>query len=57
MQGTSLKFRSKEDAIHFCEKQGWDYHVEQPKLARIPPKSYAANYNYVPGKLRIHHTK
>ncbi|KAJ1031180.1 hypothetical protein NDA18_002399 [Ustilago nuda] len=57
MQGTSLKFRSKEDAIHFCEKQGWDYHVTEPKVARIPPKSYAANYNYNPGKLRIHHTK
>ncbi|KAJ9476674.1 NADH dehydrogenase [ubiquinone] iron-sulfur protein 4, mitochondrial [Pseudozyma hubeiensis] len=57
MQGTSLKFRSKEDAIHFCEKQGWDYHVTEPKTARIPPKSYAANYNHVPGKLRIHHTK
>ena len=26
-------------------------------IARIPPKSYAANYNYIPGKLRIHHTK
>lgn len=23
MQGTSLKFKNKEDAIHFCEKQGW----------------------------------
>jgi len=57
MQGTSLKFRSKEDAIHFCEKQGWDYHVTEPKVARIPPKSYAANYNHIPGKLRIHHTK
>ncbi|GAC93339.1 potential mitochondrial Complex I [Pseudozyma hubeiensis SY62] len=33
MQGTSLKFRSKEDAIHFCEKQGWDYHVTEPKTA------------------------
>ncbi|PWN52778.1 hypothetical protein IE53DRAFT_384756 [Violaceomyces palustris] len=57
MQGTSLKFRSKEDAIHFCEKQGWDYMVQEPHVARIPPKSYAANYDYVPGKLRIHHTK
>ncbi|PWZ02505.1 putative NADH-ubiquinone oxidoreductase 21 kDa subunit mitochondrial precursor [Testicularia cyperi] len=57
MQGTSLKFRSKEDAIHFCEKQGWDYQVQEPNVARIGPKSYAANYNHIPGKLRIHHTK
>jgi ETC complex I subunit conserved region len=46
MQGTSLKFRSKEDAIHFCEKQGWDFFVQEPKTPRIPPKSYAANYSY-----------
>lgn len=57
MQGTSMKFRSKEDAIHFCEKQGWDYYVSEPKTPRIPPKSYASNYDHVPGKLRIHHTK
>ncbi|EPQ26235.1 uncharacterized protein PFL1_06170 [Pseudozyma flocculosa PF-1] len=57
MQGTSLKFRTKEDAVHFCEKQGWDYHIQEPKVARIPPKSYAANYDYNPKKLRIHHTK
>ncbi|KDN41669.1 hypothetical protein K437DRAFT_226612 [Tilletiaria anomala UBC 951] len=57
MQGTSLKFRTKEDAIHFCEKQGWDFFVQEPKSARIPPKSYAANYNYSPGKLKVYHTK
>lgn len=27
MQGTRLGFRTKEDAIHFAEKQGWDYYV------------------------------
>lgn len=27
MQGTRVSFRSKEDAIHFAEKQGWDYYV------------------------------
>ncbi len=46
MQGTSLKFRSKEDAIHFCQKQGWDYFVQEPHAPRIPPKSYAANYDW-----------
>ncbi|UZJ53219.1 hypothetical protein CBS101457_002539 [Exobasidium rhododendri] len=57
MQGTVLKFRTKEDAIHFCEKQNWSYFLQEPHKARIGPKSYAANYNYSPGKLRIHHTK
>ncbi|KAK0528422.1 ndufs4 NADH dehydrogenase Fe-S protein subunit [Tilletia horrida] len=58
MQGTSLNFRSKEDAIHFCEKQGWPYFVSEPNKPRIPPKSYASNYDYISAaKVRIHHTK
>lgn len=40
MQGTYLKFRTKDDAIHFCEKQNWPYFVQEPHKARIPPKSY-----------------
>lgn len=27
MQGTRLSFRTQEDAIHFAEKQGWDYYM------------------------------
>ncbi|KAI0322354.1 ETC complex I subunit conserved region-domain-containing protein [Amylostereum chailletii] len=27
IQGTRVSFRSKEDAVHFAEKQGWDYYV------------------------------
>ncbi|ORY28007.1 ETC complex I subunit conserved region-domain-containing protein [Naematelia encephala] len=57
MQGTTLGFRSKEAAISFAERQGWDYIVSEPKVAKIPPKNYANNYVHVPGKLRIHHTK
>lgn len=30
MQGTRLSFKSKDDAIHFAEKQGWDYYVYAP---------------------------
>ncbi|KAG6820705.1 hypothetical protein H0H93_012758 [Arthromyces matolae] len=57
MQGTRLSFRSKEDAMHFAEKQGWDYYVQPPTVKRIPPKNYAENYVYRPGKLRIMKTK
>ncbi|CAO1620328.1 unnamed protein product [Parajaminaea phylloscopi] len=58
MQATSMRFRTLEDAERFCQKQGWDYFVQQPHTAKIGPKSYAANYSYVPDKkLRIHHTK
>ncbi|TFK40829.1 Ndufs4, NADH dehydrogenase Fe-S protein 4 [Crucibulum laeve] len=57
MQGTRLSFRSKEDAIHFAEKQGWDYYVQEPTVRRIPPKNYAENYVYKPNTLRIARTK
>ncbi|KAH9991299.1 ETC complex I subunit conserved region-domain-containing protein [Russula vinacea] len=57
VQGTRLSFRSKEDAIHFAEKQGWDYYVQPPSPARIPPKNYAENFVYKPHKLRILRTK
>lgn len=40
MQGTTLAFRTREDACRFAERQGWDYYVQEPKSARIPPKSY-----------------
>ncbi|KAI8986239.1 ETC complex I subunit conserved region-domain-containing protein [Trametes punicea] len=57
MQGTRLSFRTKEDAIHFAEKQGWDYYVAAPEIKRIPPKNYAENFLYKPDKLRIVRTK
>ena len=44
--------------MHFCEKQGWNYFVQEPKVARIGPKTYADNYKYVPdSKIRLQHTK
>lgn len=40
MQGTTLAFRTREDACRFAERQGWEYYVQEPKAARIPPKNY-----------------
>ncbi|KAJ8496250.1 hypothetical protein ONZ51_g1181 [Trametes cubensis] len=57
MQGTRLSFRTKEDAIHFAEKQGWDYYVAATEIKRIPPKNYAENFVYKPSKLRLIRTK
>ncbi|KAI9573645.1 Ndufs4, NADH dehydrogenase Fe-S protein 4 [Boletus coccyginus] len=57
MQGTRLSFKSKEDAIHFAEKQGWDYYVQPETVKRIPPKNYSENFVYRPHKLRIMRTK
>ncbi|KZP31509.1 Ndufs4, NADH dehydrogenase Fe-S protein 4 [Athelia psychrophila] len=57
MQGTRMSFKSKEDAIHFAEKQGWDFYLQPSTVKRIPPKNYAENYLYRPNTLRIAHTK
>ncbi|KAG9315831.1 Ndufs4, NADH dehydrogenase Fe-S protein 4 [Chiua virens] len=53
MQGTRISFKSKEDAIHFAEKQG----IQPETVKRIPSKNYSENYAYKPHKLRIMRTK
>ncbi|KAK9896497.1 hypothetical protein P389DRAFT_171688 [Cystobasidium minutum MCA 4210] len=57
LQGTHLKFNTKQDAINFAEKQGYPYFVQEPKHAKIPPKSYSDNFLYSPGKIRYIRTK
>ena len=32
MQGTRVTFNSKEDAMRFAERQGWDYYVQPPTI-------------------------
>jgi NADH dehydrogenase (ubiquinone) Fe-S protein 4 len=36
-----MKFRTAEEAVRFCEKQGWEYFVQKPKIPKFTPKSYA----------------
>lgn len=43
-QGTHIWFQSKEDAIHFAEKQGYEYYVQEPNVRALRPKQYAANF-------------
>ncbi|KAK4702455.1 NADH dehydrogenase (ubiquinone) Fe-S protein 4, partial [Phenoliferia sp. Uapishka_3] len=57
MQGTHIKFNTKEDAIHFCEKQGYGFYVQEPQVAKFKTKTYAHNYVYSDKALRIIHTK
>lgn len=57
MQGTHLNFKSKEDAIHFAEKQGYEYFVQEPNERKFVPKAYANNFLYSPGKLKHIRTK
>lgn len=57
MQGTKLNFKSKEDAIHFANKQGYEYFVQEPQSRKITPKAYANNFLYTPNKLKHIRTK
>ncbi|KAI0193830.1 putative NADH-ubiquinone oxidoreductase 18 kDa subunit [Astrocystis sublimbata] len=53
MQGTKLEFKTKEDAIHFAEKQGYEYFVQEPNKRAFTPKAYANNFLYTPKKLKL----
>jgi NADH dehydrogenase (ubiquinone) Fe-S protein 4 len=57
MQGTNIHFHSKEDAIHFAEKQGYEYFVQEPNSRKITPKAYANNFLYSERKLKHIRTK
>ena len=44
MSNVQLSFATKEDAIAFCEKHGWQYSVNEPVEKAIRAKSYGANF-------------
>lgn len=57
LQGTHLNFKSKEDAIMFAQKQGYEYYVQEPNVRRFVPKAYANNFVHEPKKLKYIKTK
>ena len=57
MQGTHLKFNTKEDAIAFANKQGYEYFVQEPNERRFTPKAYANNFLHEHKKLKHIKTK
>ncbi|KXS95442.1 hypothetical protein AC578_4720 [Pseudocercospora eumusae] len=57
MQGTHLNFVSKEDAIRFANKQGYEYFVQEPNERRIIPKAYADQFVHSAKKLKQVRTK
>ncbi|KAF8943523.1 hypothetical protein BGZ47_005363 [Haplosporangium gracile] len=57
MQALQMKFISKEDAIAFADKQGWEFTVQEPNQKIIKKKVYADNFKYSPKKLRFVKTK
>jgi len=57
MQGTHMNFETKDDAIRFAEKQGYEYFVQEPNEQRRLPKAYAGQFVHSPGKLKEVRTK
>ncbi|KAK4954055.1 ndufs4 NADH dehydrogenase Fe-S protein subunit [Elasticomyces elasticus] len=57
MQGTHLTFKTKDDAIQFAHKQGYEYFVQEPNERRFVPKAYANQFVYSVKKLKQVRTK
>jgi NADH dehydrogenase (ubiquinone) Fe-S protein 4 len=46
LSNMNLDFINKEDAISFCEKNGWPWFLEEPIEKKMKPKSYGANFSW-----------
>lgn len=57
MQGTNLTFETKEDAIRFANKQGYEYFVQEPNERKFVPKAYANNFLHSSTRLKVIPTK
>ncbi|KAG0261305.1 hypothetical protein BG011_001131 [Mortierella polycephala] len=57
MQALQMKFITKEDAMAFADKQGWEFTVQEPNQKIFKKKIYADNFKYSPKKLRFVKTK
>jgi len=42
----ALRFATKEAAVEFAEKYGWEYQVVEPKVERPKVKAYANNFKW-----------
>ncbi|KAL6710283.1 ndufs4 NADH dehydrogenase Fe-S protein subunit [Coniothyrium glycines] len=57
MNGQRLPFKTKEDAINFANKQGYEYFVQEPNQRKFVPKAYANLFTHKPKKLKVIYTK
>jgi NADH dehydrogenase (ubiquinone) Fe-S protein 4 len=57
MQGTIMKFDTKEAAINFATGQGWDHYIQEPKVRHFRKKDYSANFYHSAGPLKHIRTK
>ena len=41
-----LRFETRDEAVAFAKKNGFGYTVTEPKVRRVKPKDYSANFAY-----------
>ncbi|KAK2153331.1 hypothetical protein LSH36_300g02017 [Paralvinella palmiformis] len=46
LSNMDIEFASKEDAMVFCEKNGWEYHVEERQRSKPLLRSYGDNFSW-----------
>ncbi|GAB1605131.1 NADH dehydrogenase [ubiquinone] iron-sulfur protein 4, mitochondrial-like [Argonauta hians] len=46
LSNIKLDFASPEDAMEYCEQNGWEYFVESKQVRTFKKKSYAANFSW-----------
>ncbi|XP_018563340.1 NADH dehydrogenase [ubiquinone] iron-sulfur protein 4, mitochondrial [Anoplophora glabripennis] len=47
LSNMKLQFATKDEAIEFCEKNGWQYYIQESKLdKKFKPKSYGVNFSW-----------
>lgn len=57
VQGVVLKFRTSTEAVRFAERQGWSYTMREGQPSTWKDKSYAENFVYSEGPLKLIRTK
>ena len=46
LSNVQVEFATKEEAIEFCEKNGWDWSVDLKTPVKPKVKSYGANFSW-----------
>lgn len=46
LSNMNIQFSTKEEAMLFCEKNGWPYYVDEPTFVSSKSKSYGANFSW-----------
>jgi NADH dehydrogenase (ubiquinone) Fe-S protein 4 len=41
-----IQFTTKEDAMIYCERNGWAYEVDEKQDVRLKPKNYGENFSW-----------